>query len=453
MGNLFTSVLNSAGALSVYDRQLATIQNNLANVSTPGYVRQTQSLEAMRFDLQSGLAGGVAAGPVMSARSGYAEQSVRTQNSKLGYAEQQAGDLARIEPLFDTSATYGVAGSINQFFKSFSQLSVNPNDSVARQAVIDSAQGVAGAFNQTATGITNLGVEADRQVRDTVSQINRLAAQIRSINATYRQNSQSTSDAGLDAKMNAALEELSELTDFSTITSPDGTVAVYIGGQTPLLVGDHQFEISADFSSPQTAILDSTGADISGQLSSGRLKGLLDEKNVLIPSYMSDLDTLAITFADAVNNQLAAGVDANGAGPTVDLFQYNAAQGASMSMGITAITADEIAAATPDAPGGNGNALDIAAMLDTKTVNGFTFTEYFGKLGGRLGRDLSTAQEDQDTGQSLVTQARTFRDQISGVSLNDEAAHLLEVQRAYQAQAKLMSILNDILDTVISLLR
>jgi flagellar hook-associated protein 1 FlgK len=453
MGNLFSSVLNSANALSVYDRQLAAIQNNIANASTPGYARQTQTLEAMRFDLRSGLPGGVSAGPVLSARSSYAEQSIRNQSSRLGYADQKAADLARIEPLFDPTSNFGVAGAITEFFKSFSQLSVNPNDRVARQAVIDQARNLTGAFNQVAAGLGNAGVEADRQIRDTVSEINRLGAQIREINTSYRLNAQSTTDAGLDAKMYATLEELSQLTDFSLIQSADGTMSVYIGGQTPLVVGDHQFELSADFSSRETALIDSTGADITGQIGSGKLKALLEEKNKLIPGYLSDLDTLAISFADQVNAQLAAGLDANGAAPTVDLFEYNAAQGAAMSMGVTAITPDEIAAATPEAPGGNGNALNVAAMLDTKTISGYTFTEYFGKLGGNVGRDLSTAQQDRDTQRSLVTQAHAFRDEVSGVSLNEEAAHLLQVQRAYQAAAKLMTVLNEITDTLIQALR
>ena len=393
MGNLFTSVLNTANAIRVYDRQLSTIQNNVANANTPGYVRQVQTLSAMRFDIDSGLPGGVSAGPVMNTRSEYAEQSVRYQFTRQGYSYQKASELSRIERLFDPSASYGVAGTVTNFFKTFSQLSVNPNDHVARSAVIEAAGTMASAFNETAAGLASAAHEADKQIADTVSAINRIGAQIRDINSIYRGNSSSTSDAGLDSKLNAALEDLSELTDFSIIRSEDGTMGVYIAGQTPLVVGDHDFPLGTDFSSPQSAILDSSGGDITNQIHQGKLGALLDQKNKTLPSFSSDLNTLAQTLAEQVNGQLAAGVDANGAAPTVDLFEWNPVQGPALSLQVTQITPEQIAAATPEAPGGNGNALTLAGMLQDKTLDGFTFVEYFGSLGGRVGRELATAKE------------------------------------------------------------
>ena len=98
MGNLFTSLLNSANAVRVLDRQLAVLQNNVTNANTPGFARQTQSVQAMAFDLASGLQGGVAAGPVLSSRSEYAEEAVQQQLSRHGYAGQRANDLAALEP-------------------------------------------------------------------------------------------------------------------------------------------------------------------------------------------------------------------------------------------------------------------------------------------------------------------------------------------------------------------
>src|SRR5690349_6429808 len=122
MGNLFTSLMNATNAMSVYNRQLATIQNNVTNANTPGYARQTQTVDANPFELDNGWPGGISAGGVQSSRSEYAEQSVRSQTSLLGQAEQKADDLGQIEPLFDLSNGTGVAGSLNQFFDSFSQL-------------------------------------------------------------------------------------------------------------------------------------------------------------------------------------------------------------------------------------------------------------------------------------------------------------------------------------------
>src|SRR3954447_9569092 len=245
MGNLLTSLLNSSQALKVYDRQIATVQNNVSNASTPGYVKQTQSLQARAFNLDVGLTGGVAAGPVVSARNEFAEQSVRRQQSLLGQADQTATDLGQVEPLFSLTSSYSVSTTISKFFQSFSQLSVNPNDSVARQSVIDSAGALASSFNQTSLGIANAGAAADTQISSSVTEINRIAGQIRDINQTRRENFHSQDDAGLDAQAHAALEDLSQYANFSTLTQPDGTITLYLGGQSPLVVGTKTFPIQA----------------------------------------------------------------------------------------------------------------------------------------------------------------------------------------------------------------
>lgn len=448
MGNLLTSLLNSANTLQAYDRQLSVIQNNISNASTPGYVRQTQTLEAASFNPDHGLPGGVTSGPILSSRSDYAEQTIRNQTSQLGTAQQKAGDLAQLESLFDLTGNSGVASSITTFLKSFSQLSTSPNDGLSRQAVLDSAKGFVASVQQTAQGLATVGSEADTQISTMVATVNRLGGELRDLNSTIRGNYQNTTDAGLDAKLTSTLEELSQTTDVTVIRQADGTASVYLAGQVPLVVGDHEFAISADFSLPQTAVLDSSGRDISNVLQNGKLAGAQQEKNQLVPSYVSDLNNLAQTFADKVNQQLAAGVDANGDPPATDLFTYSTSSGAAFSLGVNALTPDQIAAATPDAPGGNGNALNLADLQSSKTVNGYTFTEYLGSLGGRIGRDVASARSDQQTQQGLVTQAQSLREQVSGVSLDQEAAHLLEVQRSYQASGKLMTVLNQIMDTL-----
>jgi len=448
MGNLFTSMLNSANALQVYGRQLAVIQNNISNANTPGYVKQTQELEAMRLDLSQGLAGGVAAGPVVNSRSEYAEQTVRTQFSQLGTAEQKSADLAQVATLFDLTSTTGVDANINKFFNTFSQLSVNPNDTLSRQKVLDSAQALAGAFNQTASGLQSASQQVDAQINGMVKQVNELTAKIRDINAMYQQYSDMSSDAGLDAQMHAALEQLSETTGITALKQSNGTFNVYLGGQTTLVVGDHQFDLTVNTDQNQTTILDGSGNDITSQVTAGKLAGALAEKNDLIPSYTSNLNTLASSLADGVNQQLRQGVDQNGSAPAVDLFAYDPQVGAALSLRANTMTPDQIAAASASAPGGNANALDVADMLKSKMMGTSTYSEFFGTLGGRVGSDLANAQSDRTTQQGLVDQARTLRSQISSVSLDQEATELLQVQRSYQASAKVMGVLNAIMDTL-----
>ncbi|MCX6621015.1 MAG: flagellar hook-associated protein FlgK, partial [Acidobacteria bacterium] len=126
--------------------------------------------------------------------------------------------------------------------------------------------------------------------------------------------------------------------------------------------------------------------------------------------------------------------------------------GAAMTLAASDITGEELAAATPEAPGGNTNALKLAAMATSRQSNGKTLSEEFAGLASKVGRELETSKANADTHSQLLTQARDLRSQISGVSLDEEASRLIEFQRSYQAASKLVGILNELTDTLIHLI-
>ena len=450
MSDLLNSLLSTANTMRAMDRQLAVIQNNVANASTPGYVKQVQTVQAKAFSPELGGSGGVEAGAIISARSEYAEEVVRRQASLLGASEQKAGDLSQVDGLFDVTGKSGISGSLSQFFEAFSNLSVNPNDTVARQNVIDQAGRVAASFQETAGGLATAGNNANRAIRSTVDQINQLAAQIAKYNGALQSDYRSAGDPGLDADIHASLEELSSYGDISVLPEPRGGFSVYLGSQIPLIVGDKTFAISADNSG---SVFDSTGAEVGSRIHSGKLAAAIDEAHNLIPSYTSDLNQLAEIFASTVNNQLGAGLDRNGAPPAVDLFQYDPTLGAATSIVVTGITPDQIAAASAGAPGGNGNALILASMAQSRQLNGFSFSGFYGNLAGRIGQDTASAKAGQEAQTSLLAQSRNLREQASSVNLDEEAALLLQVQRQYQAVGKLMGVLNDLTDTLLNIVR
>jgi flagellar hook-associated protein 1 FlgK len=452
MGNLFTSLLTSAGGLRAYEQALAVTQNNVTNSSTPGYVKQTQVLEALPFDVSVGLPGGVRAGAVVSSRDGYAERAVRDQQTAFGFSSQKTTNLTPLETSFNLSGTSGIAPSLSGLFQSFSRLSVNPNDTASRQAVIQQAGLVAESFQSTASGLLSQQSSLDQESRSTIDAINSLATTIAQINTHNRSGTTGSTDAGVDAQLNTSLESLSQLVNFTTLQQPDGSVAVYIGGQTALVANDQAYAIQGDFSTSQTKVLSSTGTDISSQLTGGTLGALLEDKNSVIPSYLGDLNTLAQGVADTVNTTLAQGIDQNGAAPTTNLFTYDPVAGAALSLAVNPLTPDQIAAASPGATGGNGNALILAALGDAKTVSGDTFAQFYGNLGGRVGSDLSLAKSNQSTSQLLLSQTQDLRTQVSGVSLNEEAEHLIAFQRAFEATSKMIGILSSLTETVINII-
>jgi flagellar hook-associated protein 1 FlgK len=443
MGAL-TTLLNASNALNVFEQEFSTIQNNIANANTPGYADQNVTLVADSFDPSHGLDGGLSTGPLANTRSEYLEQTVRTQTSLLGSAGQQAADLAPLQTLFDLTSGTGVAGSLNSFFNSFSALSVNPNDAVARQNVITQATAVASSFNQAAGGINTAAHNVEQETNNSVATINQIAGDLASINQRFAANPGASADAGLSAKVNSDLENLSEVANF-TVLHTNGQINVYLGGQTPIVLGTQSYNVAADFSTSQTILRDSQGNDVTSQITGGQLGAQIQENNVILPGYMGSFNTLAQTFADTVNNQLAQGVDQNGNPPVNNLFTYNTSADAAFTLGVTpGFTGSQIGAAPASAPGGNGNALAVGQLANAGTVNGFTFTQAFGNLGQQVGADILNAKNGQAEQQSLVTQAQTQRAAVSGVSYNTEAAKLLEFQQAFTAVSKVVTTLNSV---------
>ena len=478
MGDLFSSLKASAGALDTFQRALDAVQNNVTNASTPGYARQTMTLESLPFQPNAGLGGGVTAGQIQSARDEFAEQTVRHQFSALGTLEQKTASLSSLELNFNVTSDSGVPGALNALFQNFSSWSVTPSNSASRQAVIDSAQQVAQSFQQAAANLDKASSDTGNQIQQTVNQINALAGQLRSDN--MQRLAGDTNDAGLDSQIHATLEQLSEYADITATTQPNGSITVLLGGQTPLVIGGNQYQITASFStpagqpatvpggSPPARILDALGNDVTAHISQGKLAGQLDMYNNVLPSIggnayqQGGLNLLAQSVADRVNQILGSGNISDGppAVPGVPLFSYNAANPSAIARTLAldgAVTPGQLAAIDPGPPYvSNGIALRLSALASpvnaADKINGSSYAQFYGDLAAGVGRASADAQNQLSVQQQTLAQARSLRSQSSGVSLDQEAANLIEFQRAYSATAKMVTVLDELTATTINML-
>lgn len=139
--------------------------------------------------------------------------------------------------------------------------------------------------------------------------------------------------------------------------------------------------------------------------------------------------------------------------PGQPLFSYNAAAPAK-TLAVTSITSDQIAAASSANAGGNDNAVALSQFQNAgvPVLGGFTFTQFYGNLSSTVGRDLSNANNNLTTHQQLLAQAKSLRSDASGVSLDEEAARLVDYQRAYQATSKLISVINEMTQTLLGII-
>jgi flagellar hook-associated protein 1 FlgK len=470
--SLFTSLRSTAESLSAFDQALSVTQDNVSNASTPGYAKQQVTLEALEF-------GGVRAGPVTSARDQFAEQSVRRQVSSWGYSQQQTETLSALQNVFDISGNSGLPNALSNLFQSFSSWSQNAQDPLSRQTVIDRATDTATAFQQTASALASSAHDTESQIQQTVTTVNDLVGQLKTLNQKSAQDP--GNNPALDSQVNSVEEQLAEYVNFTAMRQSDGTVTILMNGQTPLLIGDRQYNLNFRMDQPTTPaptisnapprafVTASDGTDITTASTGGRLGALLDVRNRLIPSYIGDayqagsLNEMAKQFADRVNSVLQSGQVSGGATPQSGsaLFQYDttndtrAAESIAVAPGMSA---SQLAAIDPGPPAvSNGIPLALAALAnptsDADRINGVSYNAFFGQMASGVGSDLNAAKADAETQQSLVVQARNLRQQSSGVSLDEEAAQLIQFQRAYEANSRLITVLDSLTQDTINMLQ
>jgi flagellar hook-associated protein 1 FlgK len=356
-----------------------------------------------------------------------------------------------LEPALGIQTGAGVASALDRFFQAVSALEVSPNDTAARQLALDRAEETAAAFRQTASELDGAKTATSQSIVNQTARLNEIGGKLQELNRQFENDYRAQNDAGLAAEMQTLLEDLAEISDATVLRSENGCVNVYLGGQTPFLMGSRFFGVTADVSGVGARLLDSQGKEFTDLIGGGRMGALLEIRNETIPSYEAELNALAQSVADGVNGVLSGGVDMSGNAPAAGLFVYDGAVGIARSMGTNALLPGELALAALGAPGGNDNARALAALGKEKTTGGFTFTEAYGNLSARVGRDLTGAEQGARIQRELHTQARELRDEVSRVNLDEEAALLLEYQRAYQAAARLFQVLDEMTETVLGL--
>jgi flagellar hook-associated protein 1 len=444
MSGISDALNNSANNIGALERSLAIIQENVGNASTPGYARQNPGAPLDSASISN-------TQQQQSSRDEYSESAVRRQNSLFGHFDQLTSILGLVQSNFGASGDAEIPNAISTLFATFSGLTTDPNATTARQLVLDQATQLGRAFNHAATNLESIKSDTRQQISSEVDTINHLASLVQEFNTSHQNNAAGAADPIVDAKLHATLEQASEFADIQPLQQSDGSITLLLGGQTALVVGENQYKIQADISTGSARILDTNGADITSQISGGRLSGSLAAVNQLIPSYEDGLNQLAKGIADAVNTTLAGGLDSTGA-PGAPLYTYGSAATAASTLATTGITAPQIAAASAGAPGGNGNALALSALSSSTLLNGFTFAGFYGNLSAGVGRDVANATDSQGVQRQLLAQTRAQRTASSGVSLDEEAVRLVEFQRAYEATAKLVSVLDQITQETINML-
>jgi flagellar hook-associated protein 1 FlgK len=238
-------------------------------------------------------------------------------------------------------------------------------------------------------------------------------------------------------------------------------VEVLMGGQTPLVIGTTQNQLSVSFTKPANpanpgapptaTITTPDGQDVTNIVSQGTLAGLLTFRNVTLAGLRGDsqnagsLNQLAQAFVTRVNGLVTP---ASG----IPLFTTSAdASATAQTLAVNPnMTAAQLVASSTTSSNGTADQLaQLGSSTDSDPTLGMSYTAFYGSLAATVGQQESTASANQSTQQEQLTQAQNTRAQLSGVSLNQEATQLIQFQQAYEASAQTVTAINNMLNALL----
>ena len=474
MPGLYGAMSIASGALSAEQAALNATTNNVANVNTPGYSRVRPVLRendpVVLGSVTYGM--GVSLEKLESLRDPILQRRIQEETSQQGQLNALVTAMQQAQVQF-TASRSDIGTEISNFFSSLNQLSTDPTNLSLRQGVLTAASNMASAFNNTANNLIQQRANLDLNVGQDVAQVNTLTSQIATLNMRISELQGVNQDASAFVdQRDVLIGKLSNLVDVSTIQSDDGLTLTTSNG-TALVVGGQSFALSTKTnSSGMQDVYDSQGNNISAKLTSGELAGLLEMRDQKLPGTLANLDTLAAGLANGVNAAHQGGYDSNGnpiggfdlnGDPGGDLFVTPpvSGQGAAAAMKVQITDPALIAASSdPTASGSNGNMAALSAVQGQAVAGGQTPTDYYASLVFDVGNDVSTNSAELSASQLILTQLNDQRGSISGVSLNEEAANMLQYQNAFDAAARVVTTINemprscaeaDVLQKVVSL--
>lgn len=423
----FYGLQTSLRGLLAQQRALDTTGHNIANASTEGYSRQEAVMSASSAlvipsgAIQGGggaqVGSGVEIQEFRRVRDQFLDLQYRSQNMRLGYESTRAEQLDRAEMTLSEPSDNGISKQLTGFYKAWSNAASNPTDSTAREVLVGQAKTLADAFSSVDAQLRVVGEQALAQydaITGDGGEIEMIARDIANLNTSIKSyvSSGETPNDLLDAR-DQLLDRLSHFGQVSTITT-DGAVTVSFGdAANPLVDGNDPYPDTAvdwpqDLSSPN------------GTLGALREIAMPGGK---IDAYRKDLDTVAGQLADSVNQIYGA-----------EFLSHPGDNGAMLG----------VAVAAADIKTSNGQANAIAALQDGLADRSYR------SFVGRVGIDGREAQRMQANAEALTGAVGDRRQSVSGVALDEEMVNLVRFQRSYQASARAMSTMDEMLDVLIN---
>ncbi|WP_106496666.1 flagellar hook-associated protein FlgK [Lentibacillus sp. Marseille-P4043] len=509
-------------ALFAQQSALYTTGHNISNANTEGYSRQRVNFETLtpypsasrnRPQIAGQLGTGVEAGTVQRIRNQYLDYQFRSENSKAGYWDTKADALSRMEELMNEPSESGLSKTMDQFWQSLQDLSVNPENSGARSVVAQRGLAVAETFNYLSDSLNSIRSDLKNQIDVTVKDANSLIKQVDGLNKQIKNietNGYLPND--LYDERDRLIDELSGIVNIkvsyekssdSSLDIADGLATIEVvdnegksfDDPIKLVNGDpdatgetyQQFLVEFGDDNQNFDVMKNIriGEQIDDQPfvskhvlslsafpSNGSLKGFIESygfdakdasgNSITKGEYtdmLSDLDKMAEQFASAFNAQHKNGYDLNGntGGDVESFFEDYSGTGAAGSITVNQDILDNpdlIAAGAEDFSGDGDNALALADIFDDAEAvdlgDNTSVNSFYESLIGDLGVRAQEANRMTNNTGILRSQVENQRMSVTSVSLDEEMSNMIKFQHAYSAAARSMTAVDEMIDRIIN---
>lgn len=450
------SVLNIARtSLAAVQTCLQTASNNIANVNTEGYAREKVILEeATPIPTDLGCLGdGVRVKAVSRCYDNFVEAAILKKNTTLNEQQIHSKYLQRMEGLLDDNNSM-LTSHITDFFKSWQDLSTDPGNEGMKETIVAKGQALAQSLKTMYGDLRSIQAQADNELNSEVDDVNKIVDSLAALNKlAFESSGNQTAANDFQDKKTALLKELSGKLDITTFDDEFGRTTVLTSKGKPLVDGGNSWHLKTtpDETTGYSRVAweDSSGnlSDITDDLQGGTLNALITVRNTTIEGFIDNLDELSQGLIDNVKWRVT--------GDTSDTSFFSGTSVSDIEVATAFVDDPSTITASSDPVGNptdNDIALAMASLMDQKVVNdgNSTFTDYVSSMNSHVGELTKTADDavsyNEDTMKTLTAQ----RENVSGVSLDEEMANLIKYQYAFQASSRLLSVADQLLQDLMA---
>lgn len=479
-----SSAINAArSGLQVSSLRAEIVATNVANATTPGYVRRSVTLSET-------VLGGRTVGVTVDGIARVADTQIKAQRRELTSGLAQASVLSSTWK--SISARIGDSAAGNGLFKSFADFETSlarsisaPESSSAAAGLLEAARGITRELNSLSDMVTIQRAEADREIADGVGVVNAALKTVQELNTRLSgMNRTSGEAAALIDERQRVLDTISEYLPIQTVDRDSGTIDVLTREGVFLVAGqarEIQFTPSAAFG-PGISLADgelsglsvdgielTPGASSYGALSGGLFGALFTLRDTDLPNLSAQLDTIAADLMgrlsdDAIDPTKTPGdpglfVDpdaAAGAG-LAGRISLNAAVDPSQG-GLVSRLRDGLGAVTTGPPGNSSilqGLFDAFTAVRSVTTNGFSgsfsSTELVAQMTSMTGQKRIQHDAVLSSTQTQHTIMLEAEQNATGVDIDAQMQDLMLVEQAYAANARVIEVASQMIKLLMEL--